>query len=261
MFDLLTVSETAVEPPTDEERSINSPKNLALEATFINRNFSQQVLKMGEERHAFERPNPFAEEVSPEEVASVGYRYRMWDLGDNVKLVCRCEHDGVALGPNGEVQFLTIKAFNEWDSRFSGGVEWRSKIDNQRGAVLATELRNNSNKLAKWTVQALLSGSDFIKFGYVSRVHNRDSTKHVILGTQQFKPNELASQITLSLDNCWGILRCIVDICLKLSNGKYLIMKDPYKPLIRLYRIPDTFEDEEEAEEEEEDEPETKAST
>jgi hypothetical protein len=40
-------------------------------------------------------------------------------------------------------------------------------LDTQRGAVLANELRNNACKLAKWTVQALLAGSDQIKFGYV----------------------------------------------------------------------------------------------
>ena len=45
-FDLLTVSETAAEPPQDEGNSSNSPRNLALEATFINHNFSQQVLKV-----------------------------------------------------------------------------------------------------------------------------------------------------------------------------------------------------------------------
>jgi hypothetical protein len=33
-----------VEPPADDGVSINSPRNLALEATFINHNFSQQVL-------------------------------------------------------------------------------------------------------------------------------------------------------------------------------------------------------------------------
>ena len=43
--DLLTVSETAAEPPQDEGNSLNSPRNLALEATFINHNYSQQVLK------------------------------------------------------------------------------------------------------------------------------------------------------------------------------------------------------------------------
>ena len=52
-----------------------------------------------------------------------------------------------------------------WCLKFSGGVDWRSRLDTQRGAVLATELKNNSCKLAKWTVSALLAGSDQIKFG------------------------------------------------------------------------------------------------
>merc|ERR1712241_1274674 len=131
-----------------------------------------------------------------------------------------------------------VKALNEWDSRFSGGVDWRSRLDNQKGAVLATELKNNSCKLAKWTVSALLAGSDQLKFGYVSRVHSRDTSKHVILGTQQFKPSEFASQIALNMDNAWGVLRCIIDICMKLEQGKYLIMKDPLKPLLIIYDIP-----------------------
>lgn len=42
-FDLLTVNETSVEPPVDDGSSVNSPRNLAIEATFINHNFSQQV--------------------------------------------------------------------------------------------------------------------------------------------------------------------------------------------------------------------------
>lgn len=43
-FDLLTVNETSVEPPNEDGNSLNSPRNLAIEATFINHNFSQQVL-------------------------------------------------------------------------------------------------------------------------------------------------------------------------------------------------------------------------
>lgn len=257
-FDLLTVNETAIEPPQEDPTGLNSPKNLSLEATFINHNFSQQVLKSGEAPYKFEHENPFASEEDPAEVASVAYRYRKWDLDNGIILVCRCELDGVLLTPNAEHQFLTIKALNEWDSKLSGGVDWRQKLDVQRGGVLATELRNNSCKLAKWTVQALLAGSDQIKFGYVSRANVRDSSKHVILGTQQYKPSEFATQITLNMDNAWGILRCIIDLCMKQKDGKYLIMKDPNKPLIRLFDIPDnTFDannddDEDEDEEDEE---------
>merc|ERR1719419_2025015 len=48
------------------------------------------------------------------------------------------------------------------------------------------------------------------------------------------------------MENAWGILRCIIDICMKLKEGKYLIMKAPNKPMIRIYDIPNnTFESEE----------------
>lgn len=78
---------------------------------------------------------------------------------------------------------------------------------------------------------------------YVSRVHSRDSTKHSILGTQQFKPKEFADQINLNMDNAWGVLRYIIDTCMKLPEGKYLLLKDPNKPALLLYDIPnDTFE-------------------
>lgn len=45
-FDHVTVAETALEPPFEEPGHINSPEKLALEATFININFSQQALKV-----------------------------------------------------------------------------------------------------------------------------------------------------------------------------------------------------------------------
>nr|CAD7457882.1 unnamed protein product [Timema tahoe] len=116
-FDLLTVNETSVEPPQDDGNSLNSPRNLALEATFINHNFSQQVLKTGEPRYKFEEGNPFISEEEAGEVASVAYRYRKWDLDNGVVLVARSEHDAVMHGPNGELQFVSIKALNEWDSK------------------------------------------------------------------------------------------------------------------------------------------------
>lgn len=121
-------------------------------------------MKQGDS-HTFEEPNPFAEEG--EQVASVGYRYREWDLGDGVSLVVRCETDAFTRTAKGELQYATVKALNEFDSKATG-VDWRQKLDSQKGAVLATELKNNSNKLAKWTTSALLNGSDALIIGYVN---------------------------------------------------------------------------------------------
>nr|XP_054763905.1 eukaryotic translation initiation factor 3 subunit D-like [Lytechinus pictus] len=209
----------------------------------------------GGEKFKFEVENPFIQDEEESLVASVAYRYRKWNIGDDLNVIVRCEHDGVMTGSGGETQFLNIKTLNEWDTKQSSAEEWRQKLDSQRGAVLATELKNNSFKLAKWTVCSLLAGSNFIKFGYVSRINPRDSAKHVILGSQQFKPSELAAQINLNMDNAWGILRCIVDKCFQLKEGKYLILKDPNKPVIRIYDIPDnTFSSDDDEEDDEEDE-------
>ena len=71
-----------------------------------------------------------------------------------------------------------------WMMSASTGVDWRQKLETQRGAVLATELKNNANKLAKWTAAAHIAGADMIKLGYVTRSSPRDSTSHTILGTQ-----------------------------------------------------------------------------
>ena len=61
-------------------------------------------------------------------MASVAYRYRKWDLGNNIILVCRCELDAVQQGSNNDVQFVNLKALNEWDSRYSGNVSKRLEI-------------------------------------------------------------------------------------------------------------------------------------
>jgi len=66
-------------------------------------------------------------------------------------------------------------------------------------------------------------------YSYVSRHSPNDTSRHVILGTQQFKPKMFAQQIALDMDNCWGILRVIIDTCLTLPEGKYLLLKDPNK--------------------------------
>jgi translation initiation factor 3 subunit D len=239
-FDLLTVSETAQEPIPEEKDNINAVHSLSQEATFINQNFSQQVVTKDGKKYKFQEPNPFA--AQNQELASCAYRYRKWKLDDKNVLVARCEIDSIA-EIKGEETLMIVKALNEFDSKITG-VDWRQKLDNQRGAVLATELKNNANKLAKWTSQALLAGAGMMKLGFVSRVAPRDHYNHVILGVQGYKPKEFAAQINLNVNNMWGILKSLVEICMKLDEGKYLLVKDPNKPLIRLYEVPsDAFDD------------------
>jgi hypothetical protein len=48
-------------------------------------------------------------------------------------LVARCEIDSIA-EIKGEETLMIVKALNEFDSKITG-VDWRQKLDNQRGAV------------------------------------------------------------------------------------------------------------------------------
>lgn len=238
-LDLLSVNETGQEALPDAKEDINSAHSLAVEATYINQNFSQQVLVRDGNKVAFDEPNPFAAEG--EEVASVAYRYRRWKLDEDTYLIARCEAHGVS-DVKGQRSFMTINALNEFDPKYTG-VDWRQKLETQRGAVLATELKNNANKLAKWTAQALLASADVMKLGYVSRVHPRDHFNHVILSVIGYKPRDFAAQINLNTANMWGIVKSIVDLCMKLKEGKYVLVKDPAKPQVRIYEVPpDAFE-------------------
>lgn len=56
------------------------------------------------------------------------YRYRKWNIGDDLNVIVRCEHDGVISGSNGETQFLNIKTLNEWDTKVCSLTSWASSL-------------------------------------------------------------------------------------------------------------------------------------
>jgi len=71
------------------------------------------------------------------------------------------------------------------------------------------------------------------------------------LNVQTHKTSDFAQQIGLTEKNAWGIVRNIVDMAMQLPPGKYLLVKDPTKSVMRLYDIPwETFEDEDDEDEE-----------
>ncbi|KDQ64191.1 hypothetical protein JAAARDRAFT_166201 [Jaapia argillacea MUCL 33604] len=273
-FDTVTVNENASDPPQDpvinpndktavpEPPSINSATSLSLEATYINQNFGFQSVIENAPPPAidFDKPNPFYGPDETEPLASCGYRYRVFDLSvdedEDVKICVRTEVDAYLPGvgnPKDGQGLVTIRALNEFDPRAqgSGGApDWRTKLDSQRGAVVATEMKNNSCKLAKWTVQSVLAGAEQMKMGYISRANPRDNTRHVILSATSVRPVDFAAQLNVSLANGWGIVRTVTDLCMKMPEGKYVLVKDPNKPVIRLYAVPLTAfvtEDDEDA--------------
>lgn len=125
-------------------------------------------------RVEFDHPNPFYSSDETEPLASCAYRYRKFDISthdeEDVQIIVRTEVDSFirATAAGEEDTYITLKTLNEFDSRSqgSGGApDWRSKLDSQRGAVVATEMKNNSSKLARWAVQSILAGAEQMKMG------------------------------------------------------------------------------------------------
>lgn len=269
-IDFLTVNETAQDPPNaDDKESMNGPVKLGQEASCINQNFSQMVLDPEEPVEEMPHPNPFEDEENHGCVASGAYRYRKITLPGNpkatsefeqnpVKLVVRtevnCKLPGSTELASGSTELASVKAMHEYEPK--PNYNWRSHLESQRGACLATELKNNAFKLGRWTAQAILAGCDTIKIGYVSRQHPKDPWSHTLLGVQTYTTSSFAEQIGLTRNNMFGIIRNIVDLIMSWEDGKYLLLKDPTKSVLRIHEVPwDTWQDDdddEEADEEEE---------
>jgi translation initiation factor 3 subunit D len=180
-LDMVTVNENAADAPLEmsegNKDQINSPGALKEEATHINNVFPTQVVTESDtSKIEMNNEHPFynsAEETDPP--ASKSYKYRRFDLSleadaEPLHLIVRTELDAVVKNNiSGEDQYLTIKALNEFDNKAQGSggaLDWRTKLASQRGAVVATEMKNNSCKLARWTVQAILAKADLMKLGY-----------------------------------------------------------------------------------------------
>ncbi|KAJ2391676.1 hypothetical protein H4S02_001204, partial [Coemansia sp. RSA 2611] len=264
-LDFPSVNENAAEPPADsgdKDAAINLAPTLASEARDVTANYIRQVTAAAAVDYA---PNPFSDgAAAPDDCA---YRYRLLDfsarrrvnpddsdsdaeeelVGDRCLVAVRTEVSGLLpSGPQTHKQ-LFIRALTQHDIAApgaGGALDWRQKLDAQRGAVVATEMKNNASKLARWAFQAILAGADQLRIGFVARVSPRDRTRHAILGHQSYNPSDFVSQLGLNEFNAWGILKALIDLCLRLDEGKYVIMRDPNKPLIQLYRVPpNSFED------------------
>lgn len=260
----MSVNENAADPPLESDRSdaLNTPGALSLEATFINSNFQLQVVKEDAPSLQYEHANPFYGADETELCASAGLRYRKFDLsldeGEELGLIVRTEVDALLRGgvtaasDAGESNLITVRTLNEFEHGAQGSgnaPNWRAKLDSQRGAVVATEMKNNSSKLAKWAVESILAGAEQMKIGcvillvsferrqltcgglyrYISRANPKDASRHVILGQQWFKPRDFAGQMNVNLANGWGIVRTVADLALKAPEGKYVLLKDPNK--------------------------------
>ena len=219
----VTVNENAPDTPNDELSA-----SLMTEATRLG-NFSlPSVLGNGFHKYS-------------DGISDCAYRYTQLDLGDGniaiVRSIIRLAMSSVQSDKNDSWEPVLIIPLLEvkGEKTSTASMDWKTKLDTQRGAVLAHEIRNNGAQMARGVFSALLSASEAIKLVYV----HRSKSSFKVLGLQSYEPYELASQMSLDVPNGYGILRATIDLIKKQpgSTGEFLLMRDPNKPLLRLYKI------------------------
>eukprot|EP00392_Amoebophrya_sp_AT5.2_P005285 g5294.t1 len=258
--DFTTVNETAQEPPSynpEDKDSLNAPPKLSREAARVNQNFAECMVdrKTPPEEHG---PHPFADE-DEEEAAALCYRYRKFVLPGDKKNADPNKSSEVAMVVRTEVSgktasnYVMAKCLNYFEAK-NASITWRQHLESQPGAVLANELKNNSFKLGRWVAQAMLAGCDQMKLGYAMRSRENDAMLHELVQVQSQPLSQLAQQISLKPDVAFGILRHLIDTLREQEDGTFVFLKDPNKPILRLYQVPDGCFDEDEGSEEEEEE-------
>eukprot|EP01062_Namystynia_karyoxenos_P010109 TRINITY_DN1358_c0_g1_i1.p2 TRINITY_DN1358_c0_g1~~TRINITY_DN1358_c0_g1_i1.p2 ORF type:complete len:416 (+),score=186.38 TRINITY_DN1358_c0_g1_i1:406-1653(+) len=253
-MELWTVNETANEPPPEDtqpdrppEQRINTAPMLAEEATVVSQAFAQQVLNFHPQQRfkpAQMQSHPFVEDG--EDPAAIVYRYRKWEVrcpdklpgGVDFNCIVRTQADGCA-GRGGS--FFRAFALNEYQPGAS--TNWRAKLPTTPGAVMATEIKNNACKLAKWTCLSMLAGCDAMKLGFITRTNPVQREHHQILQVLNYQPRVFAEQIGLAFRNAWNVLMHIVRDLIKNKDDErkqtFVLLKDPNKSLVRLYQVPD----------------------
>lgn len=226
---LYSVNETSSEAPYhSEERRL-----LFEESWLLNEAFRDQVLK--KEAHPISNVQEDIQEES--NINDPAIRYRRFPLGDNLFVVCRTHIDGTMKYQDTETS-LTLFSLNEHLSP-SSSMGLYSRLDSQRGAVLGHEMKNNGSKLAKWAIQALLSGTDFIKVGFITRAPGKDKNRHDIVGISQWIPEDFATHTAnVTLAGGLSVLKAIVDRLRVLPPGSYVLHKEhTNKPIVRIYEL------------------------
>lgn len=175
-------------------------------------------------------------------------------VSSDIAMVVRTTIHAIQRRKDGTHQFLSVATLNEWDPKVPGNADYKKLIDTQRGNLLAMEIKNNSAKLAKFTLGALLAGADSMRLGLIARNARTDPDAHNVLGTHTIVPTTFASQLALSLNNAWAIVRWLVDTVRKHAKNlqdvpdeeyiaKFVLMRDPNKAAMRLYNVPtDAFD-------------------
>ena len=74
-------------------------------------------------------------------------------------------------------------------------------MDKNRSLAVSEMGMNDTCKLSKWVIQALLGDVPYIRIGYISRKKNKINNEHELLGVSQYRTEELQQLINLNFYN------------------------------------------------------------
>ena len=103
---------------------------------------------------------------------------------------------------------MNVYAFNEHNLYRTN---WRENIDSSVITCLNKEISDNSAKVSRWIAQALLAEADLVKFAFISRKDMDDPTRHVVVGTHTVQIQSWASQMNITMDHNWGVIKFVID--------------------------------------------------
>lgn len=243
--DTVQVNETnRTDPPNPQDPNrIDRPTELSAEAVRITQALSQQVL--GAETKKFERA-PF--EDDGDNPARRAYRYRTLTLpvlpgadGKPLTIVTRADVDAAISTASGD-KLAVVRALLEADK----SAAWSTQLEKSKGSLMALEFKNNAGSLARWISHCLLASAEVLYLGWVSRAVHTDNKKHRVLACQQHNAAVLSQQVGLHEANVWAVLRYFLDRINTdtTEDGTYILVKDPVKPVVKIYKCPDEEEEE-----------------
>ena len=241
--DFPRVRETATEPPNDDNGKtfINAPEPLSREAALVNQAYSQQVITDAKEPIRYENTSPFVEEDA--NVPEVGYKYRHFSVEDeeaehaHMDVVVRTQIDAYQLR-GAQKKTVAVHAFHQYAVN-NNDLNWRNVLDSQGGGVLASVVKDEASRLARFTTRALLADADLVSLGFVTRSHPSRHLDHIILGTQVHRTKTIASQMGLAQEALWAVASRIFDSLLSLDEGEYVLLKDANESVLRVYAVPE----------------------
>ena len=177
----------------------------------------------------------------------LGYKYKLFSLGANMKVCIRCQNHYFNETSSEGLSNLFILL--EWNLKRQG---WTKELDQMTTVMFNKELSDNASKFNRWTMQSIIAGVDKMRFAFVQRTNLASNKAHNVVGFISVKPEAFAGQINLNIQKCWAVLKDLVSTVLdqEHTSAEYLYMKDPVQPNYKLiYMVKTENEDEDNSEE------------